>query len=60
MSDITKCATPCSKKLHCHRYTAPQHKYRQSMAAFKPDPATGVCSDFWPNKVADMGGVSNG
>lgn len=52
MSDITKCANGCKKQLFCKRWTAPHHAFRQSMADFKPDPATGMCEGYYPNTVA--------
>lgn len=52
MTDITKCANGCGRMLLCHRYTAPTHSHRQSMADFRPYAKTGVCAEYWPNAVA--------
>lgn len=53
MSDITKCAYGCSKQLLCKRWTVPDHQFRQSVADFKPEIASGTCFNFWPNAVAE-------
>lgn len=52
MTDISKCASGCSRQLLCYRWTAPSHEYRQSYAEFQPDPKTGLCGDYLANAVA--------
>lgn len=54
MTDIQKCLNGCSKQLLCKRYTAPAGSRRQSYADYKPNPETGICTDYYPNAIGSV------
>lgn len=48
---VMACAMGCSKKLLCHRWTAPNYD-NQVVGGFMPHAETGICDFYLPNAVA--------